>query len=57
MIVVKLQQHGTICTVNTSTNPDGYNDKTRGMPGGVIGNEGDVWAKENKNYNLWDNEW
>ena len=57
MIVVKLQQHGTICTVNTSPNPDGYNDKTLGMPDGTIGNESDVWAKENKNYNLWDNEW
>ena len=55
MIVVKLQQHGTICTVNTS--PNGYDDKTLGMPGGEIGNEGDVWAKENKNYNLWNDEW
>ena len=56
MIVVKLQQHGTICTVNTS--PNGYDGYTPPMPGdGTIGNEDDVWAKGYKNSNLWDDEW
>ena len=57
MIVVKLQHHGTICTVNTSPNPDGYDGYTPPMPDGTIGNEDDVWAQGYKNSNLWDDEW
>ena len=54
MTVVRLQHGGTICT-----SPNGYDGNTIPVPSGegTIGNEGDVWTKENKNYNLWDDEW